>query len=133
MKKDITFHPVTGVKIAIAKEEVNGQTEWGVYIINHNLIELSNVMITSKGYGFIEGEQRKTSTLRHMIQELGPQAIAKVEPIDPSVFVLNNEFWVSYYILDQIFDKKFIFPEGSLVPSNIRHIPELGLEGILHA
>ena len=133
MKKDITFHPVTGVKIAIAKEEVNGQTEWGVYIINHNLIELSNVMITSKGYGFIEGEQRKTSTLRHMIQELGPQAIAKVEPIDPSVFVLNNEFWVSYYILDQIFDKKFIFPEGSLVPSNVRHIPELGLEGILHA
>ena len=133
MKKDITFHPVTGVKIAIAKEEVNGQTEWGVYIINHNLIELSNVMITSKGYGFIEGEQRKTSTLRHMIQELGPQAIAKVEPIDPSVFVLNNEFWVSYYILDQIFDKKFIFPEGSLVPSNIRHIPDLGLEGILHA
>lgn len=133
MKKDIAFHPVTGVKIAIAKEEVNGQTEWGVYIINHNLIELNNVMITSKGYGFIEGEQRKTSTLRHMIQELGPQAIAKVEPIDPSVFVLNNEFWVSYYILDQIFDKKFIFPEGSMAPTNVRFIPELGLEGVLHA
>ncbi|MCH7415623.1 hypothetical protein MM213_19130 [Belliella sp. R4-6] len=132
MKKDIDFHPVTGVKLAIAKEEVNGQTEWSVYIINLNLIELNTVMITSKGYGIIDGEKKKTSTLRHMIQELGSESVAKIEPIDPAVFVLNNEFWVSYYILDQIFDKKFIFTEGSMDPSNIRMIPELGLEGVLH-
>ncbi|MCH7399578.1 hypothetical protein MM236_16360 [Belliella sp. DSM 107340] len=132
MKKDIDFHPVTGVKLAIAKEEVNGQTEWSVYIINLNLIELNTVMITSKGYGIIDGEKKKTSTLRHMIQELGSESVAKIEPIDPAVFALNNEFWVSYYILDQIFDKKFIFTEGSMDPSNIRMIPELGLEGVLH-
>ncbi|MCH7408708.1 hypothetical protein MM239_04825 [Belliella sp. DSM 111904] len=132
MKKDIDFHPVTGVKLAIAKDYVNGNEEWSVYIINLNLIELNTVMITSKGYGIIDGEQRKTSTLRHMIEQLGSQSIAKVEPIDPSVFVLNNEFWVSYYILDQIFDKKFIFTEGSMDPSHIRMIPELGLEGVLH-
>ncbi|MBD8488389.1 hypothetical protein IFO69_06480 [Echinicola sp. CAU 1574] len=132
MKKDIEFHPVTGVKLAIAKEEIDGQTEWGVYIINLNLIELKNLMITSKGYGFIEGQEKKTSTLRHMIEELGPQSIAKIEPIDPNLFVLNNEFWVSYYILDQIFDKKFVFVEGSMDSSNIHRIPELDLEGVLH-
>ncbi|PRY84962.1 hypothetical protein [Mongoliibacter ruber] len=133
MKKDIDFHPVTGVKLAIAKEEVNGNIEWAVYIINLNLIELSTVMITSKGYGIMEGEEKKTSTLRHMIQELGAQSIAKIEPIDPALFALNNEFWVSYYILDQIFDKKFIFPQGSMDEVNIKNIPELGLEGVLHA
>ena len=53
------------------------------------------------------GEIKKTSTLRHMLDELGEQAVAKIEAIDPSVFTLNNEFWVSYYIMDQIFDKKF--------------------------
>ncbi|WP_215224257.1 hypothetical protein [Echinicola shivajiensis] len=132
MKKDINFHPVTGVKLAIAKEEVNGQTEWGVYIINLNMIELKNLMITSKGYGTINGEEKKTSTLRHMIEELGPQSIAKVEPIDPNLFSLNNEFWVSYYILDQIFDKKFVFVEGSMDQSNIQYIPDLDLEGVLH-
>lgn len=132
MKKDIDFHPVTGVKLAIAKEMVSGNEEWSVYIINLNLIELHTVMITSKGYGDINGEEKKTSVLRHMIQELGAESVAKVEPIDPAVFVMNNEFWVSYYILDQIFDKKFIFTEGSMDPSNVRMIPELGLEGVLH-
>lgn len=133
MKKDIDFSPVTGVKLAIAKTETESGDDWAVYIINLNLIELKNVMITSKGYGELEGEQRKTSTLRHLIEELGAQSIAKIEPIDPVVFELTNEFWVSYYILDQIFDKKFIFTPGSFHPSLQRMIPELGLEGVLHS
>ncbi|AGA76948.1 hypothetical protein [Echinicola vietnamensis] len=132
MKKDIDFHPVTGVKLAIAREKVNGNTEWGVYIINHNMIELKNLMVTSKGYGLINGEETKTSTLRHMIEELGSESIAKIEPIDPKLFALNNEFWVSYYILDQIFDKKFVFVEGSMDEKNVQHIPALDLEGVLH-
>jgi len=133
MKKDIDFHPVTGVKLAIAKEEKTSGTEWSVYMINRNLIELKTVMITSKGYGELNGELKKTSTLRHMIEELGPQSIAKIEPIDPAVFALTNEFWVSYYIMDQIFDKKFIFTSGSFDPGFISFIPEIGLEGVLHA
>ena len=68
-----------------------------------------------------------------MLEELGEQSVAKVEPIDPAVFALNNEFWVSYYILDQIFDKKFIFTSGSFDPGFIKMIPEIGLEGVLHA
>ncbi|KEO72835.1 hypothetical protein [Anditalea andensis] len=133
MIKDIEFHPVTGLKLAIAKEEVNGKIEWSVYIINLNLIELHTLMVTSRGYGVIEGEEKKTSTLRHMIEELKAQSIAKIEPIDPALFALTNEFWVSYYILDQIFDKKFIFVAGSMEPDNIIYIPELGLYGVLHS
>lgn len=132
MKKDIDFHPVTGVKLAIAKEEVNGDANWAVYIINHNLIALDTVMITSKGYGLIDGEERKTSVLRHMIEQLGPESVAKIEPIDPALFALNNEYWVSYYILDQIFDKKFIFTSGSMDPGNLTYIEALGLKGVLH-
>jgi hypothetical protein len=133
MKKDMDFEPVTCVKIAIAKEETSAGIEWAVYLINQNLIDLHTIMITSKGYGEVNGEIRKTSILRNMIAELGAQSIAKIEAIDPSVFVLNNEFWVSYYILDQIFDKKFIFTSGSFDKSFIQMIPELGLEGILHS
>ena len=132
MKKDIDFHPVTGVKLAIAKEEKEGKEEWAVYIINNNLIELNTLMITSKGYGTISGEMRKTSVLRHMIEELGAQCIARVEPIDPALFSLNNEFWVSYFILDQIFDKKFIFVKGSMHQDNITYIPEIDLYGVVH-
>lgn len=133
MKKDIDFSPVTGVKLAIAKSETAHGVEWNVYIINFNLIELKTVMITSKGYGILDGEKRQTSILRHMIEELGAESVAKVESIDPAVFDLTNEFWVSYYILDQIFDKKFIFTPGSFDPAHLRNIPALGLEGILHS
>lgn len=133
MKKDIDFSPVTGVKLAIAKSETAQGTEWAVYLINLNLIELNTILVTSKGYGILNGEKRQTSTLRHMIPQLEAQSIAKVEPIDPKVFALTNEFWVSYYILDQIFDKKFIFTPGSFDPAHLRLIPEIGLEGILHS
>lgn len=132
MKKDINFHPVTGVKMAIAKQETNGVEEWAVYIINQNLIELNTLMITSKGYGLMHGEKKVTSTLRHMIQELAPLSTARVEPIDPQLFALNNEFWVSYYILDQVFDKKFVFVKGSMNIDNHSFIPELNLYGVLH-
>ena len=132
MRKDINFHPVTGVKLAIAKEENNGNEEWGVYIINQNMIELNTLMITSKGYGSIAGKKKETSVLRHLIQELGAQCTAKVEPIDPDLFALNNEFWVSYFILDQVFDKKFIFVKGSMHHENISYIPEIDLYGVVH-
>ncbi len=131
MKKDIDFQKVTGVKLAIAKEETISGTEWAVYLINLNLIELRTVMITSKGYGKLDGVQKNTSILRHMIDELGPQEVAKIEPIDPVLFNLTNEFWVSYYILDQIFDKKFIFTSDSFDPGLIEIIPEIGLEGVV--
>lgn len=133
MKKDIKINPVTGVKLAIVKEESDAGTGWAVYILNLNLIELSTVLINSKGYGLINGEKRTTSTLRHHVKELKAQEFVRVEPIDPALFSLTNEFWVSYFILDELFDKKFIFTPGSFDPSQIRLIPELGKEGVLHA
>ena len=108
MKKDIDFPEVAGVKMAIAKS-VNelGESDWGVYIINTNLIDLENVMIVSKGYED-QADGRKTSTLRHMIEKLGANSFAKVESIDPAVFSFTNEFWVSYYIINELFDRKFL-------------------------
>ncbi len=129
MKKDIPFHPVTGVKLAIAREDDHS---WGVYIINQNLISLHTLLITSKGYGEMKGEKRNTSVLRHLIEELEENSYARIEPIDPALFRLTNEFWVSYYIMDQVFDKKFIFVEGSMGDENIGYIPELDLYGVLH-
>ncbi|GAA5038379.1 hypothetical protein GCM10011506_34540 [Marivirga lumbricoides] len=133
MKKDIDFSPVTGVEMVIAKTSEEANEQWDVYLINKNLIELETVMVTSKGYGNLNGEQKKTSTLRHVIQKLEEQSFARIEPIDPEVFKLNNEYWVSYYILNQIFDKKFVFVPDSIKKENLQYIPELDLMGIRHA
>lgn len=137
MKKDIPELPVEGVKLAIARKK--GEADdymWYVYIINNNNIDLDNLLITSKGYGDKNeknGDQRKTSVLRHMIEKLKSESYAIVEPIDPALFTLFNEFWVSYYIHGHIYDKKFVFVPGSLDKRNLIKINEIDLEGVLHS
>jgi len=39
-----------------------------------------------------------------------------IEPIDPNVLHLNNEYWVSYYIGSQIYDKRFVFVKLNFSP-----------------
>ena len=134
MKKDINFLPVEGVQIAIARKAnlIDGY-DWQVFLINQNAVPIKTVFVTSKGYGQKDDEEQKTSVLRHFFVEVQPGAHEVVESIMPDVFHLNNEYWVSYYIDSQIFDKKFIFVPDSIVESHLVTIPALGLEGILHA
>ena len=96
------------------------------------MIASDNVLISSKGYGFNpEGEVQETSVLRHHIPEVAPGEYALIEPIDPNVFHLNNEYWVSYYIQERIFDKKFVFPPEMIEEENYVYIKQIDLEGIL--
>lgn len=134
MKKDISFDPVENVLLAVARDEAEGkETIWRVYIINKQDAPLDTVMVTSKGYGEKDGKQQKTSTLRHVIERLEANSYAVIEPIDKTVFHLNNEYWVSYYLDGKIYDKKFIFVPDSLNEENVQHIPELDLDGIMHS
>lgn len=128
MRKDIEIPEVTGVKVCIAKStNAKGESDWGVYLINKNLIELTNVMVVSKGYESKDNSSRKTSVLRHMIEKVEEQSFAKIESITPEVFSFYNEFWVSYYIMNDLFDKKFVvepFQEFDL-----EEIGELEMQG----
>ncbi|GAB4002210.1 hypothetical protein GCM10028807_60360 [Spirosoma daeguense] len=133
MKKDIQFLPVEGVQVVIArKENLTEGYDWQVFLINQNDVTITNVFVTSKGYGQKGDEEQQTSTLRHFFAEVAPASYEVVETIMPDVFHLNNEYWVSYFMGDQIFDKKFIFVPDSIVDENLVRIPFLGLEGILH-
>ena len=93
MKKDIPFLPVEGVQVVIARErnELN-QYDWKVFIINQNTVPITNVFVTSKGYGFRDDEKQETSTLRHYFTELKPGEHQGIETIMPDVFHLNNEY-----------------------------------------
>jgi hypothetical protein len=133
MKKDISFRPVEGISIAVARQKNElDEYSWHVYLLNKNEFALNDILISSKGYGIHNGEERQTSVLRHHISALGPTENIVVEPIDPGIFHLNNEYWVSYFVDGQIFDKRFIFVPESIIEKNLIFIPELNLEGILH-
>src|ERR1700748_1089442 len=110
MKKDIPDNTVEDIAIAVALEKESIETKiWYVYLINLKSTAIENVLITSKGYGEKNGETVKTSVLRHMFPVVESGAFVLVEPIDEETFGLTNEYWLSYYIKGQIFDKKFIF------------------------
>lgn len=134
MKKDIEIPEVKNVTIAIVREKTLFETyDWKVYLINNNNVHLENTLVSSVGYGEKDGFQQKTSTLRHFLETVPPKSTMLVEPIDENVFHLNNEYWVSYYIGDKIFDKKFVFVPETINESNLTYIKELEMEGVLHS
>ncbi|MFT4834264.1 MAG: hypothetical protein ACJA2C_001890 [Marinoscillum sp.] len=128
MRKDIVFPKIEHVYIAVAKDD----EQWKVYLINRGDDLLENIMITSKGYGMKDGVEQKTSILRHMIPHLDNGEYGLIEPIDEQVFHLNNEYWVSFFIGGQVYDKKYIFVPESIIGEHLSFIPELKMKGIMH-
>ncbi|TXK37185.1 hypothetical protein FVR03_15945 [Pontibacter qinzhouensis] len=134
MKKDIDFGLVEGISIAVATSpDELGAPTWNVYLINNNAHALTNVLIASTGYGVIDGAEVKTSTLRHMFEQVEAKSFVQIEPIDPGIFHLNNEYWVSYYVGNNIYDKKFIFVPESITEDNLIEISMLQMQGVLHS
>lgn len=134
MKKDIDIPEVKNVTLVVAREKnLLNHDEWKVYLINKNAFAIANTLVASQGYGEKNGEQQRTSTLRHFLETVEAHSAALVEPIDPNVFHLNNEYWVSYYVGDQIYDKRFVFVPDSICEANLSFIKELSLEGVLHS
>lgn len=132
MKKDLPINKVEDIAIAVALiSETPEVKNWNVYLINLKNEPITNVMITSKGYGEIDGKQVKTSLLRHMVGDVAANAFAGIEAIDPAVFGLTNEYWLSYYIGNTIYDKKFIFLPESIVDENLIKLPLINKAGVM--
>jgi len=134
MISDIKIPEVKNVTLAVARKKSIGESdEWKVYLINSNDFPIENTLVASKGYGEKDGEHQRTSILRHFLDTIQPNSATLIEPIDLAVFHLNNEYWVSYYIGSQIYDKRFVFVPDSIREDNISFIKELEMEGVLHS
>ncbi|GAB4123489.1 MAG: hypothetical protein Fur0027_00940 [Raineya sp.] len=132
MKKDIEFPEVEGIQIAIArKKNEEDKYEWFAYLLNTKEIDLHNVIITCSGYGEIDGEALSTSTLRYFFELVPALSTYLIEPLSPEIFALSSQYWVSYYIGNQIFDKKFIFTPELIERAEYIYIKQIDLEGIL--
>ncbi len=134
MISDIKIPEVKNVTLAVARKRIAEESyEWKVYLINSNEFAIENTLVASKGYGEKDGEEQRTSILRHFLDTISPHSATLIEPIDPGVFHLNNEYWVSYYVGPQIFDKRFVFVPDAIREENISFIKELDMEGVLHS
>ena len=134
MKKDINIPEVKNVTFAIIrkKNEVN-EFIWEVHLINYNDAPLKNILIMSKGYGEANGDKVETSTLRHFFDEVAPNNTLMIEPIDPKLFALNNEYGLTYYMNNEMFYKKFTFTPAAMDEIHFTKIDMLDAEGVLHS
>lgn len=127
--------PVEDVVVAVVKEDEqqSDQAEgaWYVYIVNLKDTPLRNLLVTSTGYGELDGAPRKTSTLRHFFDELDAGDFAKVEPIMDFTFGLSNEYWISFQMNDVMYDKRYIFLPESIQEKNCSVVPILNKRGVM--
>jgi hypothetical protein len=131
MKKDIEFPQNDNILIAVAPSEFE---QWDVFLIHKGTQKIDNLLVTSTGYGFDQnGEKISTSTLRHFYDNFEPNSVQEIEKIDPSVFHLNNEYWISYWIGGKLYDRRFVFVPESISLKNCIYVSLLGKEAVLHA
>jgi hypothetical protein len=131
MLKDIIEPVSEGVTIA-AVYELSSEQEmvWNIYLLNYKNNPIESVLITSKGYGERDEEPVETSTLRHFVKEVPGQSVAKIEPIHEDIFPLTNEYFVTYYEGNTIFERKFTFESYSISVKNTVLITFIGQQGI---
>ncbi len=132
MLKDIVEESFEGLAIAVV-HELGDEMEmvWNVYAINYTKMKMDGVLVTSKGYGTIDGEEKKTSDLRNFLETIEPLSYAKIEPIPEALFALNNSYWISFYVEGKIYERKYIFKENSINETDLELVSLINRQGIL--
>tara|TARA_B100001173_G_scaffold27896_1_gene21916 strand:- start:12904 stop:13311 length:408 start_codon:yes stop_codon:yes gene_type:complete len=132
MKKDIEMLEVSGVYIAVVSEfGMDGEKIWNAYLVNDKSEPIENVFVSSKGYlKNLKGEESKSSTLRHFYKVVSAKSSQKIEVIIDDVLKLNNEYFVSFYHKNKLFDKKFVFLPETIKKENISFVPIIQKQGI---
>lgn len=133
MKKDINIPEVENVFMAAIQEWNDDFLDnvWNVYLINDSDHDLHDIMVVSKAFGTLNGEMRKTSLLRHALVEMPAVSAVKIEMIENSVLALNNEFMLTYFIGNTLYDRKYTFKAGTLGKQTLEEVPILFKDGVI--
>ena len=134
MKEGLFGPKVENVGVAVVQDFNEENIEiFNVYLVNLRDDIMEGIIITSTGYGenANTGERVKTSTLRHCLEVMLPNEAAKIEPIMEDVFGLANEYLVSFWVNDVMYDKKYVFLPETISASKMKEIPVLGKKGVM--
>lgn len=136
MLKDIPAHKIKDIGIAIVPREAGETAEndlelWDVYLINLKKNPIFNVLIAAEGYGVIEEKKVKTAIFRMFFDEIAPEFAVKIEPISAELFSLTNQYWLSFKNEEVMFDRKYVFVNGSINRKYLTNIPLLEKKGVL--
>ncbi|TYB78609.1 hypothetical protein [Bizionia myxarmorum] len=129
MKKDIVIPKVEGVYVAVVNEynTVYKTQDWNAYIINDKKVDLDVVIIVTNGYS----DDKITSTFRKKIDTLPAKSFAKIELIQEELFALNNQFKVTFFEGNAMFDKTYLFRKNTINLNALQAIPLMDVKGVL--
>lgn len=129
MRKDIKIPEVTNVYMAITHDynEVFKTNDWNAFLINEKDEPIEMVLIVSHGF---DGDT-KTSTMRHKLEKLPAKSGAKIELMQEEVLKLNNEFKLTFFADNILYEKTFLFKKNTIKESALRHIKTLNKRGII--
>lgn len=129
MQKDINIPKVEDVHVVVVQEEhLEYKTmDWNAYIINNKDADLETVLISSKGFS----NEKITPVMRHTIQKLPARTFAKIEFMQEEVLKLNNEFKVTFFIGNVMYDKTFTFRKNTINTRALQKLPLMQTRGVL--
>lgn len=132
MKKDIEIPIVENVWVAIrmCKNKLN-EPMWDVYVLNNKTEAIEGVLVSSRGYGSLDRDTRKTDTFRHFLDVIESKSAKKIEPITEEVFGINNEYWLSFFYNGKLYDKKYIFLSETIIEEHLVDLPILNEKGVI--
>jgi hypothetical protein len=129
LKKDIQIPKVENVYVAVVNEynDIYKTNDWKAYIINDKTVDIEMVLIVSKGFS----ETKETSVMRHKLDKLPAKSYAKIELMQEEVLKLNNEFKVTFFEGNIMFDKTFLFRKNTINEKAFQTIPVMNTKGVL--
>jgi hypothetical protein len=133
MQKDIIIPKVENVYVAAVQEWNDDFMEntWYAYLINDSDVKLEMAIVVSRAYGLIDGEERKTGTFRHAFKEVEPNSAVKIELLENNVLQLNNEFMLTFFIGDALYDKSYVFRSNTINDRALTDVPVMNKRGVL--
>ncbi|MEE9362407.1 MAG: hypothetical protein V3U92_07410 [Cellulophaga sp.] len=129
MKKDIEIPIAKQVYVAVVLEWDKEflSKEWSAYLVNERFTAIDMALVVSKGYD----KERKTTTMRHNVGLVESKSFQKFELMMDAIFALNNEFFITFFADNKMYERKIVFEKDSINEKNVVTIPLLEKEGIL--
>ncbi|MBD0823180.1 MULTISPECIES: hypothetical protein [Aestuariibaculum] len=129
MKKDIEIPKVEDVYVAIVNEynDIYKTQDWNAYIINDKEVDLDVVLIVTNGYN----DEKITSVFRKKLDKLPAKSYAKIELMQEALFALNNQFKVTFFEGNQMFEKTYLFRKNTINLKALQPVPLMKVKGVV--
>jgi hypothetical protein len=129
LKKDINIPVVKDVYVAVVFEynDIYKTYDWNAYIINDKKVDLDVVLIVTSGYS----KDKTTSIFRKKLDKLPAKSYAKIELMQEELFALNNQFKVTFFQGNTMFDKTYLFRKNTINKNALQPIPLMEARGVL--